>query len=108
MTHLDEGYALSPPAAAGDVVWKRLKGFQLMKQMRTGKMKVTTHTDWHWQPSAEAVDALAAVLTSHWAAAKSQHAQLFWPKSSTWLRRQATRLTGDTDTAASIGEALAG
>jgi hypothetical protein len=61
---------------------------------------MTIRTNREWQPSAETLDAFAAVLTSHWAAAKSQQAQLFWPKSSTWWRQQATRLIGDPDSAA--------
>jgi hypothetical protein len=63
-------------------------------------MKVIANAHWQWQPSTETLDALAEVLTSHWTAAKSQHVQAFWPNSATWLRRQATRLMGETPAAA--------
>jgi hypothetical protein len=41
-----------------------------------------------WQPPGETIEAIAAVLSAHWAAAKSQQLQLF-PLGTTgnWLRQ---------------------
>jgi hypothetical protein len=57
---------------------------------------VTTKNSWLWQPPNEAIETLTGVLRSHWAAAKSQQAQLFWPKPANWLRQQATRLVASS------------
>lgn len=45
--------------------------------------------DWVWSPPTETIEAIASVLSAHWAAAKSQHLSAFWPKSASW-RRQLT------------------
>jgi hypothetical protein len=42
---------------------------------------------WLWQPPGETLDAIATVLSSHWAAAKSQQAQLFTLRTGSWLRQ---------------------
>jgi hypothetical protein len=45
-----------------------------------------------WQPPVETIEAIAAVLGAHWAAAKSQQIQIFWPLAGRW-RSQLARLT---------------
>ena len=45
--------------------------------------------DWVWSPPTEAIEAIASVLSAHWAAAKSQQLSVFWPKSASW-RTQLT------------------
>ena len=42
---------------------------------------------WVWQPPGETIEAIAAVLSAHWAAAKSQQLQLFNLGSGNWLRQ---------------------
>lgn len=55
---------------------------------------MTTRTSWPlWQPSAETLETIAAVVAAHWAAAKSYGERTFWPTASNWLRRQAANLT---------------
>ncbi len=44
-----------------------------------------------WQPPEETIEAIAAVLSSRWSAARSQPAG-FWPGPTSWLRQQAKRL----------------
>jgi hypothetical protein len=59
-------------------------------------MKTTT-TNWRlWQPPSETIDAIASVLGSHWAAAKSLHPASLWTRPATWLRRQASGLVDRT------------
>ncbi len=61
--------------------------------------------DWLWQPPGETIEAIASVLGAHWAAAKSQHWQLFslgtgtWPGLS-WRARLTTlqEAAGSSDT----------
>ena len=43
--------------------------------------------DWLWQPPGETLDAIATVLSAHWAAAKSQQVQLFTLSRGSWLRQ---------------------
>ncbi len=45
-----------------------------------------------WQPPEETIEAIAAVLSSRWTAARSQPGGLFWPHTTSWLRQQAKRL----------------
>jgi hypothetical protein len=54
----------------------------------------TTKTLQLWEPAGETIEAIAAVLCSHWAAAKAQPEGLFWPDPTSWLRQQAQRLAG--------------
>lgn len=54
--------------------------------------------DWLWQPPGETIEAIGSVLSAHWAAAKSQQAQLFLPTSnwlhqSSWLRQPLGKLS---------------
>ena len=47
-----------------------------------------SRNDWLWQPPGETIEAIAAVLSAHWAAAKSQQLQLFsLGTPSDWLRQ---------------------
>jgi hypothetical protein len=46
-----------------------------------------TKNGWLWQPPGETLDAIAAVLSAHWAAAKSQQVQLFCMSTGSWLRQ---------------------
>lgn len=50
------------------------------------------HTLKMWRPPPETMEALAAVLKSHWSAARSQPEDLFWPGTSSWLLEQGRRL----------------
>jgi hypothetical protein len=45
-----------------------------------------------WQPPRETIEAIAAVLSSHWLAAKAHPERLFWPGTASWLHNQALRL----------------
>jgi hypothetical protein len=46
-----------------------------------------------WRPPDETIEAIAAVLSSHWAAARrSQPGGLFGAPATSWLRQQARRL----------------
>ncbi len=49
-----------------------------------------------WQPPGETIDAIAAVLSAHWSAARSQPAGLFRPTTTSWLRQQARRLADNS------------
>jgi hypothetical protein len=45
-----------------------------------------------WQPPGETIEAIAAVLGAHWAAAKSQQLQLFSLETTgSWLRQLGWR-----------------
>ncbi len=58
---------------------------------------MTTRTSWPlWQPSAETLDTIAAVVAAHWTAAKSYGERTFWPTATHWLRRHAANLTFTT------------
>jgi hypothetical protein len=48
---------------------------------------VKSRNDWLWQPPGETIEAIAAVLSAHWAAAKSQQLQLFSLGTGNWLRQ---------------------
>jgi hypothetical protein len=49
---------------------------------------VKSSNDWLWQPPGETIEAIAAVLSAHWAAAKSQQLQLFsLGTAGNWLRQ---------------------
>ena len=56
--------------------------------------------NWVWQPPAEAIETIAAVLSAHWAAAKSQQLAAFWPKATSWR----TQLTTAREAAGSSGK----
>ncbi len=45
-----------------------------------------------WEPPSETIEAIAAVLSSHWRAAKAHPERLFWPGTASWLHNQAMRL----------------
>jgi hypothetical protein len=45
-----------------------------------------------WQPPAETLEAIAAVLTGHWRAAASHPEQLFWATPVSWVRLRAVRI----------------
>ena len=56
-----------------------------------------SRNDWLWQPPNETIEAIAAVLSAHWAAAKSQQLQLFslgtpgnWLRQLPWRNRLTT------------------
>ncbi|HEY3786463.1 MAG TPA: hypothetical protein VGL55_14400 [Steroidobacteraceae bacterium] len=54
-------------------------------------------TPWRlWQPPGETIDAIAGVLSAHWAAAKSLQPETLWTRPANWLRRQANRLVDPT------------
>ena len=55
--------------------------------------------NWIWQPPAEAIETIASVLSAHWAAAKSQQLDAFWPKAARWR----TQLTTAREAASSSG-----
>lgn len=42
-----------------------------------------------WQPPHETLDAIAAVLMSHWRAAAAHPQRVFWPRPGEWLRGAA-------------------
>ena len=48
---------------------------------------MTTRTGWPlWDPPNETLEAIAAVIASHWnAAAKAYREKLFWPEAASWL-----------------------
>jgi len=47
---------------------------------------MTTRMSWpSWQPSNETLEAIAAVIASHWNAAKAFREQSFWPDTASWL-----------------------
>ena len=51
-------------------------------------MNMRSTDDWLWQPPGETIEAIAAVLGAHWAAAKSQQLQLFsLGTTGSWLRQ---------------------
>ncbi len=54
------------------------------------------HTLTLWQPPAETLEAIAAVMSSRWSAARSQPDGLFWPHTTNWLRQQAKRLADNS------------
>jgi hypothetical protein len=44
-----------------------------------------------WEPPDETLEAIAAVITSHWnAAAKAYREKLFWPDAASWLGEAPT------------------
>ena len=51
-------------------------------------MKATN--SWVWQPPTETIEAIGAVLSAHWAAAKSQQLPIFWPRAGSWLTQLTT------------------
>jgi hypothetical protein len=44
-----------------------------------------------WQPSAETLESIAAVLSRHWRGAVTDTGQLFWPKPVSWVRPPSAR-----------------
>ena len=52
----------------------------------------TKTTLFPWQPPSETIEAIAAVMSSHWRAAKAQPERLYWPGPARWLHSQAMRL----------------
>lgn len=58
---------------------------------------MTTRTSWPlWQPTAETLETIAAVVAAHWTAAKSYGERTFWPSATNWLRQRAANLTVTT------------
>jgi hypothetical protein len=57
---------------------------------------VKASKDWVWSPPTEAIEAIASVLSAHWAAAKSQQLSVFWPKGTSW-RTQLTNARAAAD-----------
>jgi hypothetical protein len=57
---------------------------------------VKASKNWVWQPPTETIEALASVLSAHWAAAKSQQLSVFWPKTASW-RTQLTNARAAAD-----------
>jgi hypothetical protein len=54
---------------------------------------VTTRTGLDfWRPSTEAVEAVGKVLSAHWRAARSAANSPYWPKPTSWVNGQASRL----------------
>ena len=53
-------------------------------------VSVKASKSWVWQPPAEAIDSLASVFSAHWAAAKSQQLDVFWPKAARWRTQLTT------------------
>jgi hypothetical protein len=48
---------------------------------------MTTRTGWPlWEPPAETLEAIAAVVAAHWNDAKAYRERLFWPTAESWLR----------------------
>jgi hypothetical protein len=47
---------------------------------------------WRWQPPKETIDAIATVMSTHWIAAKSRPAELFWQRPQVWTQ-QLSKLT---------------
>lgn len=45
-----------------------------------------------WQPPADTLEAIAAVLGEHWRAAASHPEQLFWASPVSWVRVRAVRI----------------
>jgi len=64
------------------------------QEMREGAKRVAMrNTLTLWEPPAETIEAIAAVLSSRWSAARSRASDgLFWPGTTNWLRQQAKRL----------------
>ncbi len=56
---------------------------------------------WVWQPPTETIEAIATVLSAHWAAAKTQQWQLFWPRAGNW-RSQLTTSPGVADSSGTL------
>jgi hypothetical protein len=52
-----------------------------------GRSSVTSRNDWAWQPPGETIEAIAAVLCAHWAAAKSQQQLFSLGTAGNWLRQ---------------------
>lgn len=60
-------------------------------------MTTNKTTPWRlWQPPTETLEAIASVLSTHWAAAKSLQPEDLWNRPANWLRRQANRLVDQT------------
>jgi len=51
----------------------------------------TKTTLFAWQPPSETMEAIAAVMSAHWRAAKAQPERLYWPRPARWLHSQAMR-----------------
>jgi hypothetical protein len=48
---------------------------------------MTPRTSWpSWPPPNETLESIAAVIASHWNAAKAYREQLFWPDAASWLQ----------------------
>ncbi len=51
---------------------------------------MTSRLTWPlWQPTEEALESIAAVIASHWNAAKVYRQRSFWPHAESWLRSLA-------------------
>ena len=55
-----------------------------------------TRTSWPlWEPPAETLESIAAVVAEHWNAAKASYRERsFWPGATNWFR-DAYRFTSD-------------
>jgi len=53
-----------------------------------GRFLVTTRMSWPlWQPPADTLEAIAAVVAEHWNAARASYRERsFWPTATNWLR----------------------
>jgi hypothetical protein len=60
---------------------------------------VKATNSWVWQPPTETIEAIASVLSAHWAAAKSQQLSVFWPRTGSWRNQ----LTSEREAADSSG-----
>lgn len=48
---------------------------------------MTSRLTWPlWQPPEETIESIAAVITSHWNAAKAYRERSFWPEAQSWFR----------------------
>jgi hypothetical protein len=50
---------------------------------------VKATSSWVWQPPTETIEAIAAVFSAHWTAAKSQQLTVFW-SSRSWRSQLTT------------------
>jgi hypothetical protein len=55
-----------------------------------------------WQPPDETIEAIAAVFSSRWSAARLQPGGLFRTQTTSWLRQQARRLAETTSRVAPL------
>jgi hypothetical protein len=66
----------------------------ILRTVTHGKERnVETRDMWRrlWQPPGETLEAITAVLRSHWRAAGERTRELFWPNPGSWLHPQKAR-----------------